>query len=59
MNIQSTYQKSIDILGYDHTTSLLDGLKDMWEWAKAQPPKERFVWPSYELDKNIYDYWKL
>ncbi len=55
----ATYQKSIDILGFDHATSLVDGLKDMWQWAKAQPPKERFVWPSYELDKNIYDYWKL
>jgi UDP-glucose 4-epimerase len=55
----ATYQKSIDILGFNHTTSLSDGLKDMWKWAKAQPPKERFVWPSYELDKNIYDYWKL
>ncbi len=55
----ATYQKSIDILGFNHTTSLLDGLKDMWKWAKEQPSKDRFVWPSYELDKNIYNYWKI
>ena len=23
----------------------------MWEWAKMQPKRERFVWPFYEVDK--------
>ena len=53
-----TFQKSIDILGFEHKTDLKEGLTDMWEWAKAQPAKERFVWPFYELDKGIYSYWK-
>ena len=53
-----TYQKSIDILGFEHKTSMKDGLKQMWEWAKNQPMKERFVWPSYELEKGIYSFWK-
>jgi len=53
-----TFQKSIDILGFEHKTELYDGLKEMWEWAKKQPKRERFVWPSYELDKGIYSYWK-
>lgn len=53
-----TYQKSIDILGFKHETSLYDGLKFMWDWAKKQPMKQRFVWPSYELDKGIYSFWK-
>ena len=53
-----TYQKSIDILGFEHKTDLKEGLTKMWEWAKEQPMKERFVWPSYELDKGIYSYWK-
>ena len=53
-----TFQKSIDILGFKHQTNLKEGLTKMWEWAKEQPKRERFVWPSYELDKGIYSYWK-
>jgi UDP-glucose 4-epimerase len=30
----------------------------MWNWAKEQPKRERFIWPSYELDKGIYSFWK-
>lgn len=55
----ATYQKSVDILGFEHQTSLDDGLLDMWTWAKQQPSRDRFVWPSYELDKDIYTFWKL
>ena len=53
-----TYQKSIDILGFEHKTSLKVGLGEMWNWAKEQPMRDRFVWPSYELDKGIYSFWK-
>lgn len=53
-----TYQKSIDILGFEHKTDLYEGLKQMWAWAEQQPMRERFVWPSYELDSGIYSYWK-
>jgi UDP-glucose 4-epimerase len=53
-----TYQKSIDILGFEHKTSLKDGLNEMWHWAQQQPTRDRFVWPSYELDKGIYSFWK-
>lgn len=53
-----TYQKSIDILEFEHKTSLKDGLTEMWAWAQQQPPRDRFVWPSYELDKGIYSFWK-
>ena len=53
-----TYQKSIDLLDFKHKTDLKEGLEQMWEWAKQQPMRERFVWPSYELDKGIYSYWK-
>ena len=55
----ATYQKSVDTLGFEHKTSLEDGLKDMWCWAKQQPSRERFIWPSYELDKDIYAFWRL
>jgi UDP-glucose 4-epimerase len=53
-----TWQKSVDILGFEHKTSLKEGLTNMWEWAQQQPKHERFVWPSYELDKGIYSFWK-
>ena len=53
-----TFQKSIDILGFEYKTPLKEGLKQMWEWAKKQPMKERFVWSEYELEKGIYSYWK-
>jgi len=54
-----TYQKSIDLLGFEHKTDLKDGLVQMWDWAKKQPMRERFVWPSYEIDRGIYSYWKV
>lgn len=53
-----TFQKSIDLLGFEHKTDLEEGLTQMWEWAKEQPMRERFVWSSYELDKGIYSFWK-
>jgi UDP-glucose 4-epimerase len=53
-----TYQKSIDILGFEYKTKLKDGLSIMWDWAKKQPMRDRFVWPEYELDNGIYNFWK-
>lgn len=53
-----TWAKSAQLLDYQDRTPLLEGLKIMWEWAKKQPLKDRFVWSSYELDKGIYDFWK-
>jgi len=53
-----TYQKSIDILDFEHKTDLYDGLREMWSWAQQQPLRDRFIWPSYELDKGIYSFWK-
>jgi len=53
-----TYQKSIDILGFEHKTNLKEGLTKMWEWAQLQPQRERFVWKNYELEKGIYSFWK-
>lgn len=53
-----TWQKSIDILKFKHKTSLAEGLTKMWDWAQQQPKRERFVWPSYELDKGIYSFWQ-
>jgi UDP-glucose 4-epimerase len=53
-----SYQKSIDILKYKQITTLEQGLKNMWEWASEQPIKKRKEWDVFELNKNIYSYWK-
>jgi UDP-glucose 4-epimerase len=53
-----TYQKSIDLLEFEHKTDLKDGLIQMWDWAKHVPMKERFVWGQYEVEKGIYSFWK-
>lgn len=53
-----TWQKSIDILGYEYKTDLKKGLTEMWNWAQQQPKRKQFVWDSYELDKGIYSFWK-
>jgi len=53
-----TYQKSIDLLGFEHKTDMKSGLTQMWEWAKEQPMRDRFVWPEYEIEKGIYSFWK-
>lgn len=54
-----TFQKSIDILGYEYKTRLVEGLAKMWEWAKKQPSRNQFVWDSYELDKGLYSFWRI
>ena len=53
-----TWQKSVDILGFEYKTNLEKGLTEMWAWAQQQPKRDRFVWPFYELDNGIYSYWK-
>lgn len=57
-NAHPTWSKSMKILDYKDKTHLKDGLKIMWEWAKKQPKRERWLWEKYELDKGIYSYWK-
>jgi UDP-glucose 4-epimerase len=54
----STWQKSVDMLDFKHTIGLEEGLTLMWDWAKTQPMRDRFVWDRYELDKGIYEFWK-
>ena len=53
-----TWQKSVDLLGYEDKTTLYDGLSQMWEWVKKQPSRKRFVWGNYEVEKGIYSFWK-
>lgn len=56
-NAVPSNEKSIDLLGYKETTSLSDGIKEMWEWAKTQPMRGQYKWPEYEINNGIYSYW--
>ena len=53
----STWDKSVDLLDFKHKVDLDEGLSMMWNWALKQPKRNRFVWPSYELSKGVYQYW--
>lgn len=54
-----TYDKSVELLDYNEKISVYEGLKIMWEWLKEQPQRESKYFTSYELDKNMYSYWKI
>lgn len=51
-------EKSKQILGYKQTTSLEEGLRKMWAWAKEQPNRKQYKWENYEITEGIYSYWK-
>jgi len=57
-NAWSTWKKSVDVLGFNHTVDLEEGVSRMWKWAKSQPRRDRFVWSEYEINKGIYTFWK-
>ena len=54
----STWDKSVNLLDFQHKIDLEEGLTKMWKWALTQPNRERFVWSKYELEKGIYEFWK-
>ena len=53
-----TWEKSVELLGFEDKTSLKEGLTKMWEWVQTQPKRKRFHWGNYEIEKGIYNYWK-
>jgi nucleoside-diphosphate-sugar epimerase len=54
----STYTKSEQLLDYVEKTQLKEGLQEMWNWAKKQTPRNQKRWSHYEIDKQMYSYWK-
>jgi len=58
-NAYVTWQKSVDILGYNEKHNLEQGISKMWNWAKTQPMRKRFEWNQFELNNGIYSYWKI
>lgn len=55
----SSYEKSEKLLDYKETVTLEQGLRRMWEWVKSAPQRDRFFWNEYELEKDLYSYWKV
>ena len=53
-----TWEKSVELLSYEDSYSLYDGLVEMWEWAQKQQEKHQKFWDKYEIEKGIYEYWK-
>jgi len=56
-----TYQKSVKLLNFKHTTDLNIGISKMWQWVQSdyQDSKRTILsFDKYELDKDIYSYWK-
>jgi len=54
----STWDKSVELLNFEHKTELDEGLNQMWAWAKEQPNRKRKTWDVYELENGLYEYWK-
>lgn len=54
----ATWQKSVELLGFDHRTSLREGVTEMWAWAQKFKGHPRRIFQSYELDVGLYPQWK-
>ena len=54
----STWKKSVDLLDFEHKINLEEGVSRMWKWARSQPSRNRFSWKNFEINKDIYPYWK-
>ena len=53
------HQKSMELLGFEHKTSLEQGLVAMWNWARRQPERPSLqAWDKLEVEKSIYSYWR-
>ena len=55
----STCDKSVELLNYQDTTSLQEGITIMWNWAKQQVNRKTFTWDKYEIEKGIYSFWRI
>jgi UDP-glucose 4-epimerase len=54
----ASWDKSVDLLGFEHKTSLRDGIADMWEWAQVQQDRPRRIFQTYEVERGLYPQWK-
>lgn len=54
----STWEKSVNLLGFEHRTDLIVGIAKMWHWAQTVKMRPRFIWPSYEIEEGLYEFWQ-
>ena len=54
----STWEKSNELLEFEHKVDLREGLEKMWQWAIKQPHRKRKEWKIYEINKGLYSYYK-
>src|SRR3989344_7652078 len=53
-----TTEKSERILGFKENVPLSEGTKRIAEWIKKKGPTDPVLWDSYELEKNLPEFWK-
>jgi len=51
------HTKAKNMLGFKDETNLRELVKDMFVWAKGEPNRKVKLMP-YEIEKNMYSYWK-
>ena len=58
----TTYEKSVDLLGFEHKTHLERGLTEMWTWAQRAwelyPERREHFLPEIEVSKGLYKQWQ-
>ena len=57
-NAIPSHEKSINILNYKEHISVEKGIQNMWSWVIKQPKRDRQIWEKYEIDSQLYTYWK-
>ena len=58
LHAYSDHSKVNRVFGTQKPTSLEDGLRRMWTWAKALGPQEPTRFGAIEVDRNVPGFWK-
>jgi len=53
----SDHTKAKELLGFQDDTNLEDTIREMFAWAESQPAHE-VAYFDYEIEKNLYSFWK-
>lgn len=52
-----TWQKSENILEYEHRTELKQGIQKMWDWVVSNKRNHPARFAELEITRDIYSYW--
>lgn len=58
LHAYSDHTKVSRVFGEQKPTSLEEGLRRMWTWAKALGPQEPTRFAGIEVDRNVPEFWK-